>query len=335
MTPVFLVLRVFLPIGALVAAAGLPCHAAAERLYELRGRVVSPEGRSFRGVVPRVVLRGAVNPFASQTQADPAGNFRFRRLRAGMYTLYISVPTWGELRQTVQIGPTFADSRGRIERTFTLETTGFHEDRHVVSARQLAIPDRAVREYERAIGLLEKPDIAGAVERLKKAVEIAPHFASAWNHLGTIAYQSRDYARAEGHFRRALKEEPGFYSALVNLGGALLSQGKREEALSVNLRAVRARPADALAHSQLGQSYFFLDRLEEAEKHLKRAKELDPAHFSLPQLVLAEIYRRRNQREAMARELEEFLALHPDSELAPQVRKTLDEVGARASGAHD
>jgi hypothetical protein len=55
-----------------------------------------------------------------------------------------------------------------------------------------------------------------------------------------------------------------------------------------------------------------------------RARELDPAHFSFPQLVLAEIYRQRGTHEALARELDQFLRLHPDIDGAEYLREVLD-----------
>ena len=64
----------------------------------------------------------------------------------------------------------------------------------------------------------------------------------------------------------------------MNLGGVLLSQGRVTEALPFNERAVQVRPDDALAQSQLGQCYLALRRLEDAERHLRQAKALDPKH---------------------------------------------------------
>ena len=54
--------------------------------------------------------------------------------------------------------------------------------------------------------------------------------------------------------------------------------------------------------------------------------ELDPAHFSNPQLPLARIYLRRSEQEAALRELEDFLEHHPDSPTAPQVRAMIEEI---------
>ena len=78
---------------------------------------------------------------------------------------------------------------------------------------------------------------------LKKAIALAPQFSAAWNHLGTIAYQTGLYAEAEADFRKAREADPDSYAPLVNLGGVLINLGRWSEALEYNLLAVRGTPA--------------------------------------------------------------------------------------------
>ncbi|MDA2928245.1 tetratricopeptide repeat protein [Acidobacteria bacterium AH-259-G07] len=267
-------------------------------------------------------------PFTTHTLAGPDGKFKFKKLIPAMYTLIIAVPRWGKMHQTIEVGPSFADSKGRIEETFYFDSNHSTKDAQTVSVRQLAIPKKARQEYQKAEDRLGKHDVPGAVEHLKKAVDRAPQFSAAWNLLGTIAYQSEDYRQAEQYFREALKQAPDSYSPLVNLGGTLLSQGRAKDALPINLRAVIARPDDPLAHSQLGQNHFMLGQLEKAERHLNQSKALDPRHFSYPQLVLAEIFRLKQDYAALVGELEDFLEYHPDSELAPELAELLKQTRA-------
>jgi Flp pilus assembly protein TadD len=304
---------------------------AGEKEFQIVGKVLQENGRPFVGVVPVVFLHGAITPFAAQTQSEPDGGFRFKNLAAGTYNLTVAVPRVGEMRRTVEVGASFADARGRITVTLTLERSKPETASDVVSTAELAIPDSALVEYKKAQDALSRRDIEKAVAHLKKAVAIAPQYAAALNSLGTIAYQARKFQEAEAYFRESLKQNPETYSALVNLGGAVAAQGKIEESLTVNLEAVRIRPDDALAQSQLGSSYFFLGRLDEAENRFRRAKALDPSHFSLPQMYLAEIYMRRNQVSNAIAEIEEFLRLHPDSDFAPKMRKALNELRTRPS----
>jgi tetratricopeptide (TPR) repeat protein len=198
-----------------------------------------------------------------------------------------------------------------------------------VSIRQLAVPEKARSLYQSALRRLSKRDVPGAVQDLERAIEAAPQYAEAWNHLGTIRYQTANYAQAEKCFRSALEADLNFYPPLVNLGGVLLNLNRPEEALRYNQYATLREPNDALAHSQLGMTYFLLRRYELAERALKEAIRLDAAHFSHPQVVLAEMYvqlRRWNDAEA---QLEEFLKLHPDDAKAREVRETLRQLRQR------
>ncbi len=289
--------------------------------YEIEGRIEPP-------VRAAVNVYGVTVPFSFSGLSGSNGRFRVRKLAPGAYTVAVFLPGRGEARQTVNVGPGAADAKRRISVTIALDDSRLQRDaRHgTVSARQLAIPERAYREYREAHKLLARPDVPGAIKRLERAVEIAPDFSAAWNNLGTIAYQSRDFARAEECFRRALEAEPGAFEPTVNLGGVLLTQLKLGDALEYNLFAVLMRPNDALANSQLGQNYFQLGRPDLAEKYLRTAVKLDPAHFSHPQLFLAEIYLRRNQRAAAADMLEDFLARHPDWHAAAKMRETISKL---------
>ena len=294
--------------------------------YDLRGRLVPPVRAS-------VWLHGATAPFEASTLADDDGHFRFRNLARGTYTLGAFVPGRGEMHRTLEVGPSRADALKHIDLTVDLHDGEF-ESRDslrrtaMVSAKELAIPERARREYEQAEKKLARREVEDAVAHLNRAVELAPQFAVAWNHLGTIAYQTRDYPRAETCFRKALDADPDFFQPLVNLGGALISLHKFDEALQYNLYAALTRPNDALANSQLGLNYFYLNRLDLGSKYLTLAKKLDPAHFSHPQLVLAEIALRRQDRAAAVSELEEFLHYHPDSPEAARIKADIAKLRA-------
>ena len=289
--------------------------------YELRGRLVPETSAS-------VWLNGATSPFEDSTLAGEDGRFRFEQLLAGTYTLGVFVPGRGEMRQTIEVGPSLADSKGRIELRVALRDELF-ESRDglrrgaLVSARDLAIPEQARREFEQARKKLARHDVPAAVAHLERAVEIAPQFASAWNYLGTIAYQSHDYARAESCFRKALAADPDAFEPLVNLGGVLVNLQKLDEALAYNRHAALSRPGDALANSQLGMNYFYLGKLDLSQKYLTIAARLDPGHFSHPQLLLAEIYYRRQERSAAADELAEFLRYHPDWPEAARINQRI------------
>jgi tetratricopeptide (TPR) repeat protein len=234
--------------------------------------------------------------------------------------------------QTIEVSPGLVDSKGRLDIALKLDSAKLEADgtrgtEATISATYLSIPDRATKEYEEAQRCLARSDSGCASTHLQRAAGIAPRFTMAWNQLGTIAYQSHLYSDAEADFRRALETDPEAFEPLVNLGGVLLNLERPREALGYNQNAVARRPNDALANSQLGLTYFELNDMDRAEKSLKAAIELDPAHFSHPQLTLAEIYLRRGERTAAVEQLQDFLKRHPDSTQVTKVRAKIAELG--------
>ena len=310
-------LRFLLPAVLAVSAF------AADPLFELSGQLLPPRRAS-------VSLFGTRNPFTAATLSDATGRFTFKKLQADDYTIAVFIAGRGEARRTVEVGPAAAGSHGRVALTLGLKDSDFElaavVPQYSVSTSQLAIPKAALRQYLEAEKDLEKRDPDGAVKRLEQAVKMAPDFAMAWNGLGTIAYQTRRFDRAEECFRQALREDPEAFEPLVNLGGVLVTEHKLDQAADYNLRAVLTRPNDALANSQLGLTYFELARMELAQKYLERTRQIDPAHFSHPQLLLAEIHLRRGERREAADVLEEFLRYHPDWPQAAKMRETIAQL---------
>ena len=308
----------------LVAALlGAPAFAA-EPLYDLAGQI-SPSERAA------VTLYGAVSPFEATTLSDSSGRFHFHRLRAGAYIVAVYQPRRGEARQSAEVGPGTADAHRRVFLPLDFKETDFEftdsvRRRHAVSTSQLAIPPKALHEYAEAQKDLGKHDAGSAEKHLEESVKLAPQFASAWNNLGTIAYQTARYPRAEQCFREALAQDPTAYEPLVNLGGVLLNLNRLDEALVRNQRAVLMRPNEPLANSQLGMTYFAAGELDLAVKYLEMARHLDPAHFSHPQLTLAEIHLRRGDNAAAAAVLEDFVAHHPDYPTAARIRETIQKL---------
>ena len=298
--------------------------------FEFQGQVVLSDGESFPGVGQLIILEALQLPFRKSFRVGPRGLFKVEKLPQSTYRMTILIPGIGEMKRTVEIGPSFADEKGRIKARFVSEATFPPQPEATISTTQLSVDSRAVKAYERALKKLEKGESAQAILELEKAVQIDARYSRAWNRLGTIAYMSRNYQRAENFFRKALKQDPESYASLVNLGGVLLSLNQPLQALNINRRAVQMWGKDPLAHSQLGNNYFLLGRYQEAVTHLNQVKELEPQHHSSPQLTLAEIYRSWRDYPAVVQELEEFLLYHPDSAGRDRLNYLLERARNRA-----
>jgi len=315
------------PVYAMVLLA--QARGAENKLFELHGSALQKDRTPFIGTHPTVSLSAPYGPLSFNTIADARGRFRIKKVPAGMYVVTAYIPRVARARRTVEITPSFADAKGRIEVSLQMESRPRSQGMYLVSAIQLSVPESARAEYEKGRLKLTINDRTRAANHFRKAVDIAPQFSAAWYQLGWLALQEKHFQDAVTHFREALKYLPDNYRALLNLGGALLMLDDAAEAAAVTERAVRARPDDAEARVQLGQSLMMIGRLDEAEEQLKKAVSLDPANYYFPQILLAEIYHRRSDYASMAGQLEEFLRLHPDYAKAREVARLLSEIRAQ------
>ncbi len=309
----------------------------------LAGMLVGAATLSIHGTVEPRLDRGVAaisavdSPFYDEVPVRDS-RFAFRRLVPGAYTLTVMDPEWGVTRMTVQVTPSFADASGRVRVDVDLNRSDVARSRRVeqqgtVSVAALKVSSKAKATRRKAQARLRKGDEAGGVALLLRAIEISPSYTEVWNELGTISYKAGRYLEAEERFRKALDYDPLAYAPMVNLGGALLSQNRFDEALSFNLMARSMQPADALANSQLGMNFFYKGQFQKAREFLLRAKEVDPSHFSFPQLFLAEIYAKQGKLLEARAELEGILRLYPDSPVKALVIDALRRLD-KTSGSH-
>ena len=298
------------------------------RKFELRGQLESAPGVRLKRMFSQVSLRGADHPIRLSTITDLNGRFKFKKVPEGTYIITVLTPSKRTSTRTIQMTPSFADSKGRI-RTSILISPAVNSEAHQVSVAELAVPEKARKEYRKAQAQLAQDRTENAVKHLKRALSIAPAYPAALNNLGTISFHAGKYQEAREHFEKALEIDPTAYSPLVNLGGVLSSMGLFGEALEINLKAVQRRPLDPLAHSQLGITYEGLQQLDKAVAGLREAKRLEPSHFSHPQLALGRIFLKQGLVEDAVREFSEFVSLHPDSPSVAAAREFLARASAR------
>jgi Tfp pilus assembly protein PilF len=261
----------------------------------------------------RVTLFAIDEPYTATTETD-LGEFRFRALAPGNYTVSVLKNSLGATRRTVVVSPSLADDKGVVRVTIAYqaaEAAGVSGG--TISKNSLSVPNRARNKYTESQKQLAKHDVEAARRSLQSAVELAPQFTQAWNALGMIAYQTHQLNAAEQYFRTAIAAEPAAFEPAANLAGVLLSEGKFEESLSVNTAALAARPADPLANVQAGIAYFALGDFDRSEAALTQTLRVDPSHFSKPQLFLADIYMHRGDGAAAVEALKDYVARHPDA----------------------
>ena len=233
------------------------------------------------------------------------GNFRFRNVPRGRYFIYVNIEGFNEVRQQVEV-----TGRGAwvdialYEIPEVVETGSGFADLDRVDAVTLAMrhPEEAVEEHEKSLRDSAKGDTKRAVERLEKALRLAPDFYEARNNLGVQYQKSGRFEDAESEFRRAHALNRNAAQPLINIGSLWLEQSDFQPAVVVLREAARLEPRSPAALYYLGYALYKLAQLDEAENALIRALELDRA--SATRLMLANVYQQQQKYDRAVEQLE-------------------------------
>ena len=109
-----------------------------------------------------------------------------------------------------------------------------------------------------------------------KTIERNPQASAAYDNLGLLALNSRNYAVAIQNFQSALQIQPNSLEAHCNLATALVDVGDTAGAIQQLQAAQRINPHYPVTWYDLGTLYLRLGQLPEAITQLKTAVDLSP-----------------------------------------------------------
>lgn len=190
-----------------------------------------------------------------------------------------------------------------------------------VSLTSMAAPHDAMRAYEKAEkAQQEKP--AEAEKELLKAVRIYPQFAAAWNMLGDMHRQSKQFDEARTDYMQAVSADPQYVNPLFSLAVISMQEKKWSDAAQFSDQVVKMNAmAFPLAYFFNAAANYNQQQFEVAELSAKRFKALDTQHEH-PDicLLLSHIYSRKQDYAGAARELRDYLAASPDAPDADAIK---------------
>jgi tetratricopeptide (TPR) repeat protein len=115
-----------------------------------------------------------------------------------------------------------------------------------------------------------------AVAADRKAIELNPANAEAYNNLGNALKNQGNAGEAVAAYRKAIEIQPDYALAYYNLGTVLNDQGKAGEAATALRKAIELKPDDASAYNNLGYALDNQKKREEAIAAYRKAIELQP-----------------------------------------------------------
>ncbi len=176
-----------------------------------------------------------------------------------------------------------------------------------ISFYETAIKDSAKiqPEYYRALGVSFsiKGDRKGALEMIKKGVELCLAYPDYRNDLGAAYFKNGQYGEAETEFKESLRLNPKQANTHNNLALVYRKKGDFKQAEEEINEAIRLDPAHAVGNYELGRSYYNGGMFSHSKNNpsiaLPTAKEL------------ADVYMMLQNYENAIRYYEIYLSLHP------------------------
>ena len=140
-------------------------------------------------------------------------------------------------------------------------------------------PEYAPAHAGLGIALFQWEHYEEAVEAMEKAVALQPELpvAGSLHRFMGIAWQEMGRPEAAAkQYERAVRIDPRDTEALDRLAMVRFKQQRYEEALALYRTMIEINPDSAQTHSNLGTSYYYLDRPADALRSFERALSLDP-----------------------------------------------------------
>jgi Flp pilus assembly protein TadD len=304
--------------------------------HVIQGRLYFPSGRRSDALV-RVKLQGT-NTGDLIVMADINGNFAFRGLSPGSYTVVIEGgDEYETARESVFIDTEARTRRGSappsISRPYTvlIYLQAKRDNKAagkpgVLNAALSNVPASARDLYLSALEAVKLGDAKKAIEQLRAAVSLFPDFGLAFNELGVQYLRLNETGLAVEALRRAVKLLPDAFPPRLNYGIALLEKKSFPEAEEQLRHALKKNDASPLSHYYLGLTLLNLRSYDEAEKALQRSIQLGGDQLRLAHKYLGGLYWRKKDYKRAADELELYLKLSPKAPDAEQIRGTIKEL---------
>ncbi|MGH9959911.1 MAG: tetratricopeptide repeat protein [Pyrinomonadaceae bacterium] len=243
------------------------------------------------------------------------GRYRFLEVSSGEYNLVVESENSEVARIRVTLAsPMRSDFRQDILMEWRSNSAGAKGN----ASRVVSVAEDYQRKpanrmlFDRAGEAAQRKDYERAVSLLRQILSGDENDFEAWTELGTALLGQKKEDDAEKAYVAALKLQPAYVLALVNLGRLRLHRKNFEVAVETLSRAVKIQPRSATANYYLGEAYLQIKKGSLAVIHLNAALKLDPIGKADAHLRLAALYNAAGVKARAADEYEQFLKKKPD-----------------------
>jgi tetratricopeptide (TPR) repeat protein len=344
-------------------------RAAAQNDGAIRGQILDVSGKPWADMGIQIVSDMGAKQGG---KTDKDGNFTFRNLRAGTYSVFVQLPAPNkpyetvcrvqggqEARADVNFKDVVAKQPGAAEQAkkaeeekskfegmkahFTAGNALVDQERQVKADLQKAPADQRDALKQKLTDLSNQA--ATEYQAAQKSVpEKDPNQHLFWAKLGEaydLAGRNDESIQAYQQAIVAKPDVPGDYN---NLGNVLARAGKIEEAKAAYTKSAELDPPNAaMAWRNFGISLYNANRLSDAVEPLQKAAELDPKSAQTWYLLGASLVSKMTTKKVGDKEEVQFapgtvdayekaLELDPNGPYGAQAKQGLDMLKQLAPG---
>src|SRR2546423_7029408 len=275
------------------------------------------EGTDRPAGAVRVDIRPLTGCPLVTTYTDSVGRFEANGPDVGAYIVTVDEQGYEPVEQRVDRGGAMADVVLILKkaRAFLPVHHGY-----TVSVKELNIPGKARREFDKGTDRLQKHDYVGGLAHFKEATNAYPDYYEAFYQAGLANMELRRWTDAEQDFQRAINLTGGGHAEAEFALGAVLCQRQAYADAEAALR--RGRDVDSNSwkgYVFMGEALFGQNRLDEAEKNAREAILRKPDAASA-YILLANVHVRRHQYVMALSDLDTYLKLKPTGPTSDQAR---------------
>ncbi len=215
----------------------------------------------------------------------------------------------------------------RLELAGFYHAGGEYEQMEKVLEKGLELqPDDPLLLKARGDYRLLRKDYARAEGDYRRIIELRPELAPGYMRMGESAVAQSRLDDAIAWFLQAAEREGGRPDALSALTATYVRKGDATGAAAFLRKEAELHPGSALVPFLLGQVYQFTGNLEKAEESYLRACALEP-RWTEPYRGLAEVYMRQGKQEEALARMEEAYKRESSLPLCMQLAALYERAG--------
>lgn len=310
-------------------------HARAQRptpnmpvLHRIEGRV------QFKGPVNnvrvRILQRSGLIP-VDEAYSRGEGQFTFNRIPEGEYVIQTEATAdFAPSATSVSIFP-LNRNRSEVFRVYVQlqpkPDPATVKPSVITADVDLHVPKDAQKHYREGMKALAANAPDRAVEELQTAVKIYPDYYAARLELGRELRIEKRFKEAAEALEPLLQLAPKRDEPRIEYGIVLLALNRPADAVPVLRAALELEETNWIPHLYLGIALMEKDAAD-AERHLRRALELNETKAASAYLSLARLAAAKGDRPLAIQHLQAYLTLAPNAPDAEAVRQLIERLRA-------